>query len=142
MASRSLYSKKFSLAEFNYDMHDKEMVVIVDCFKEWRHMLCGSQNGVVVYTDHRNLEYFQTTKKLNRRQARWAEILSEFNFVMTYRPVEKNGKADALSRRTDPVLEGGSDCKWGSGLLKSRLCFLTSKNHKQDYKQRGTTTWG
>ena len=105
----AFYSKKFSLAEFNYDMHDKEMVVIVDCFKEWRHMLCGSQNGVVVYTDHRNLEYFQTTKKLNRRQARWAEILSEFNFVMTYRPVEKNGKADALSRRTDPVLEGGSD---------------------------------
>ena len=34
------------------------------------------------------------------------------------------------------------NCKWGSGLLKSRLCFLTSKNHKQDYKQRGTTTWG
>ena len=35
-----------------------------------------------------------------------------------------------------------ASCKWGSGLLKSRLCFLTSKNHKQDYKQRGTTTWG
>ena len=34
------------------------------------------------------------------------------------------------------------DCKWGSGLLKSRLCFLTSKKHKQDYKQRRTTTWG
>ena len=33
-------------------------------------------------------------------------------------------------------------CKWGLGLLKSRLCFLTSKKHKQDYKQRGTTTWG
>ena len=33
-------------------------------------------------------------------------------------------------------------CKWGSGLLKSHLCFLTSKKHKQDYKQRGTTTWG
>ena len=36
----------------------------------------------------------------------------------------------------------GRPCKWGSGLLKSRLCFLTSKKHKQDYKQRGTTTWG
>ena len=33
-------------------------------------------------------------------------------------------------------------CKWGSRLLKSRLCFLTSKKHKQDYKHRGTTTWG
>ena len=31
--------------------------------------------------------------------------------------------------------------KWGSGLLKSLLYFLTSKKHKQDYKQRGTTTW-
>ena len=38
--------------------------------------------------------------------------------------------------------QNGAGCKWGSGLLKSRLCFLTSKNHKQDYKQRGTTTWG
>ena len=72
-------------------------------------MLCGSPNRVVVYTDYRNLEYFQTTKILNRRQARWAEILSEFNFVITYRPGEKNGKADALSRRTYPALEGGSD---------------------------------
>ena len=65
----AFYSKKFSPAELNYDIHDKEMVVIVDCFQEWRHMLCGSTNRVVVYTDHRNLEYFQTTKILNRRQA-------------------------------------------------------------------------
>ena len=72
-------------------------------------MLCGSPNRVVVYTDHRNLEYFQTTKILNRRQARWAEILSEFNFVITYHPGVKDGKADALSRRTDPALEGRSD---------------------------------
>ena len=63
---------------------------------------------MVVYTDHRNLEYFNTTKILNRRQARWAEILSDFDFVITYRPGDKNGKADALSRRTDPELEGGS----------------------------------
>ena len=38
------------------------------------------------------------------------------------------------------LLIGG--CKWGSGLLSSRLCFLTRKKHRQDYKQRGTTTWG
>ena len=54
----AFYSKKFSPAELNYDIHDKEIVVIVDCFKEWRHMLCGSPNRVVVYTNHRNLEYF------------------------------------------------------------------------------------
>ena len=63
---------------------------------------------MVVYTDHRNLEYFNTTKILNHRQARWAEILSDFDFVITYCPGDKNGKADALSRKTDPELEGGS----------------------------------
>jgi len=61
---------------------------------------------IVVYTDHKNLEYLNTTKLLNRRQARWEEILSEFNFKIIYRPGERNGKADALSRRVDPELEG------------------------------------
>jgi len=60
----------------------------------------------VVFTDHKNLEYFNTTKLLNRTQARWAEILSQFNFKIVYRPGERNGKADALSRRVDPELEG------------------------------------
>ena len=58
----AFYSKKFSQTELNYDIHDKEMVVIVDCFKEWGHILYGSPNSMVVYTDLRNLEYFHTTK--------------------------------------------------------------------------------
>jgi len=66
----------------------------------------GSQEQIVVYTDDKNLEYFNTTKIRNRRQARWAEILSEFNFKIVNRPGEKNLKADALSRRVDPELEG------------------------------------
>ena len=104
----AFYSKKFSDAELNYDIHDKEMVVIVDCFKEWRLFLQGNPHRVVVYTDHKNLEYFNSTKFLNPRHARWAEVLSSFDFVISYRPGDKNGKADALSRRTDPELERGS----------------------------------
>ena len=60
----------------------------------------------VVFTDHKNLEYYNTTQLLNRRQARWAEILSQFNFKNVYSPGEKNNKADPLSRRVDPKLEG------------------------------------
>jgi len=66
----------------------------------------GAPEEIVVFTDHKNLEYFNTTKLLNRRQACWAENLSEFNFKIVYRPGEKNGKADSLSRRVDPELEG------------------------------------
>ena len=90
----AFYSKKSSDAELNYDTHDKEMVVIVACFKVWTHYLIGQR--VVVYAGHTNLEYFNTTKILNCRQARWAEILSNFNFGITYRPWDKNSKADAV----------------------------------------------
>jgi len=38
------------------------------------------ENPIKVFTDHKNPEYFMTTKQLNRRQARWAEFLSVFNF--------------------------------------------------------------
>ena len=38
-----------------------------------------------------------TTKKLSRRQARWAEFLSGFNFVISYTPGRENGKADSLT---------------------------------------------
>ena len=104
----AFYSKKFSPAEINYDIHDKEMSAIVDSFKQWEHWLIGSLHPVLVYTDHKNLEYFTMTKVLNRRQARWADYLSLFDFKIIFRPGRENGKADALSRRADPGLEEGS----------------------------------
>jgi hypothetical protein len=33
------HSRKFSLAEINYKIHDKEHLAIVDAFEEWRHLL-------------------------------------------------------------------------------------------------------
>src|SRR5204863_1835778 len=81
----AFYSKKFMLAEINYDIHDKEMSAIVDNFKQWEHWLIGSSHPIiVVYTDHKNLEYFTTTKVLNRWQARWADYLSLFDFKIIY----------------------------------------------------------
>jgi len=72
----SYYNKRFLPVELNYDVYHKEMVVIVNCFQEWRHLLMGAPEEIVVFTDHKSLEYFNTTKLPNRRQARWAEILS------------------------------------------------------------------
>ena len=93
----------------NYDIHDKEMVAIVLAFQEWEVQLKSCQLQVIVWTDHKNLEYFTTSKVLSRRQARWSERLSESNFVVKYRPGDKNGKPDALSRRWDLRPEAGSE---------------------------------
>ena len=65
----AFYSRKFSAAEINYEIHDKELLAIVDSFQEWRHFLEGATHPVTVYTDHKNLEYFMSARILNRRQA-------------------------------------------------------------------------
>jgi hypothetical protein len=44
-----------------------------------------------------------TTKQLTGRQARWAEALSEYYFMIMYRKGRQNAKADALTRRDDEV---------------------------------------
>ena len=55
----------------------------------------------MVYSDHKNLSYFTTTKKLNRQQVRWAELLASYNFQIHYWKGSENGRADALSQRSD-----------------------------------------
>ncbi|XP_044717015.1 uncharacterized protein HRG_09284 [Hirsutella rhossiliensis] len=56
-----------------------------------------------IITDHKNLEYFTTTKVLNQRQVRWSEFLSQYNFRIVYRPGSKAIRPDALSRRSQDV---------------------------------------
>jgi hypothetical protein len=69
--------------------------------EEWRHFLEGAPDKFEIWTDHKNLEYFMSAKKLNRRQARWSLTLARFDFVMHHRPGKTMGKSDALSRRAD-----------------------------------------
>ena len=80
----AFHSRKFTAAEINYEIHDKELLAIIDSFQEWRHFLEGARHPITVHTDHKNLEYFMSAKVLNRRQARWSISLSRFNFVITY----------------------------------------------------------
>jgi hypothetical protein len=106
----AFFSKKHSTTECNYEIYDKELLAIVRCFEEWRPELEGTSSPIKVITDHRNLEYFTTTKLLNRRQARWSEFLSRFNFTITYRPGKQGTKPDALTRRSEDLPKEGDEC--------------------------------
>ncbi|KAM4057652.1 hypothetical protein HRG_009284 [Hirsutella rhossiliensis] len=68
-----------------------------------RPELQGSASEFEIITDHKNLEYFTTTKVLNQRQVRWSEFLSQYNFRIVYRPGSKAIRPDALSRRSQDV---------------------------------------
>jgi transposase InsO family protein len=57
-----------------------------------------------------------TKKKLSARQARWAEFLSQFYFLIRYRPGKQNTLADALSRQEN-LVEKASDGKFRMHVL-------------------------
>ena len=97
----AFHSRTLTAPELNYDIHDKELLAIFESFQVWRHYLEGSALPIDVVTDHKNLEYFSTTKLLTRRQVRWSEYLSHFHFVIRFRPGKLGTKPDALTRRWD-----------------------------------------
>src|ERR1700691_461141 len=90
-------------AETNYPIYDKEMLAIVQALQYWRAELQGTKDPIEVITDHKALEYFMTSKILSARQARWAEILSRYQFKISYKPGKLN-KADPLTRLDEKTL--------------------------------------
>ena len=95
------FSSKFSSAERNYGTGEQEMLGIIKALKEWCCYLEGC-NGLTLVTDHNPLTYFSVQPTLSRRQARWSEFLSRFQFEVKYRPGVSN-PADPLSRLYGPT---------------------------------------
>jgi len=63
-------SKLLNTTEQNYKIHDKEMLAVIRCLEVWRHYLEGAKLEFEIWIDHKNLQYFMTSQKLNQRQAR------------------------------------------------------------------------
>jgi len=95
----AFYSKSLSPVERNYEIHDKEMLAIIRALEEWRHFLEGARHLVEIWTDHKNLEYFMTAKKLNRRQAQWSLYLAHFDFKLVHHPGHSMGKCEGDQSR-------------------------------------------
>ena len=101
----AFFSKKLSSTQLNYPIYNKELLAIVEAFKEQRLYLSGTVKPVKVYTNYKNLRYFTTIKELSRRQIRQVEFLLEFNFEIYYKKGNENARTDALSRRLDYLKE-------------------------------------
>ena len=124
------YSKSLDEVQCNYDVHDKELLSVIRALEEWRHLLEGTKHTVEIFNDHRNLTYFQTAQKLNRRQARWALFLSRFDFKLLHQPGKSAGKPDALSRRADH--NRGEEDNQNRVLLPSELFAKVCKVPSQE----------
>ena len=91
-------SRKLIPAECNYPVHEQELLAVVYACKKFRHYLDGCKH-FKLYTDHHSLRFFFSQRDLSKRQARWSQVLAEFqpNMEIMYRPGPDN-QADALSR--------------------------------------------
>ena len=82
----AFFSKRLSPAERNYDVVNRELLALKLALEEWRHWLEGAGQPFLAWTDHKNLEYIRTAKRLNSRQARWELFFNRFDFTLSYRP--------------------------------------------------------
>ena len=90
-------SRKLRRHEENYATHDLELLAIVYAIKIWRHYLIGRK--FELKTNHCGLQHIFTQSDLNARQWHWSELLSEYDFEISYIKGTMNRVADALIRR-------------------------------------------
>src|SRR5258708_28335612 len=105
----AFFSHLLQSTERNYHTHNKELLAIFEAFKSWRHFLEGVATTIDTVMDHKNLEYFNTSKKLTHWQARWSEFLLQFNLRIHFRPGRLGSKPDALTCRWDVYTDDEAD---------------------------------
>jgi hypothetical protein len=111
--------------ERNYPVTDKEMLSVIRSLEQWRHYLEGAHHEFEIWNDHANLQWFMKHQDLNRRQARWAQYLSMFNFKWLHKAGATMGKADALSRREDHSIGIEKDNTGVLVIPPERICSVT-----------------
>jgi transposase InsO family protein len=94
-------SRVCSLAEQNYDVTRRELLAIVHFLKTYRSYLLGRR--FLLRTDHSALQWLQKTPTPIGQQARWLNVISEFDFEVKHRAGTAHLNADALSRRPHAI---------------------------------------
>ena len=65
----AFFLKKHSPIKCNYEIYDKEMLAVIRCLEEWDAELRSVRKFTII-TNHKNLEYFISPRKLSERHVR------------------------------------------------------------------------
>ena len=111
------YSNTFTPTERNYDIYERELLVVIKALQHWRPHLAAMEKPVVVLMDHANLTFWKNPKSINRRVARWFAILQDYNLQIKHVPGKLHAAADMLSR--PPSADKGENDNTNLTLLPS-----------------------
>ncbi len=135
------YSKNMSSAECNYEIYDKELLIIIRAFEHWRLELKLTDISIKMFIDHQALISLMKDKELSRHQMRWVQKLADFNFKIMYWSDKQNIKIDALTCWADFVSRDFNDERvWYQRttiltLNWMKIADLKKNNDQSIYKQ-------
>ncbi len=92
------YSKSMILAEINYYIYDKKLLVIIWCFEHWWLKLKCIKLFIQMFIDHQTLKIFMKNKQLSWQQVNYLNILLKFNFQIIFKSGKMNTKINVLIR--------------------------------------------
>lgn len=72
----AFFSCRLTEAESNYDIGNRELLVVKLALEEWRHLFEGTREPFLVWIGHKKLEYIRSTRRQNSRQARWSLLFT------------------------------------------------------------------
>ncbi len=107
--SIAFYSKNMFSTECNYEIYDKELLIIIQAFEHWRLELKLTDIFIKMFINHQALISLMKDKELSRRQMHWIQKLADFNFRIMYWSDKQNIKIDALTCRADVMLKDSKD---------------------------------
>ncbi len=139
--SIAFYSKNMFSAACNYEIYDKELLIIIQAFEHWRSELKLINISIKMFIDHQALTSLMKDKELSRQQMRWVQKLVDFNFKIMYWSDKQNIKIDALTHQADVVLRDSEDervrYQWITILTSNRMKIADLKKNISEsiYKQ-------
>jgi hypothetical protein len=91
-------SRSCNVHEAHYNSYKGEMMAAVWGVRIFRCYLLGAPHPFILLTDHKGLSWLMSNNELEGQYTRWSVMLSEFNFIIEYKPGFKHIIADVPSR--------------------------------------------
>ena len=87
-------SRRLRVEERNYHANERETLAVIHALRVWKIYLFKPFELV---TDNRAVTYLLSKKQLSGREARWLDLLAEFDMTISHKPGREN-IADPISR--------------------------------------------
>ena len=97
-------SRKLQPAELRRNVYEKEMLAVLHALKAWRCYVEG--RPIELVTNHESLKWLLTQKELDRQQAKWVQILSQYDVDIVYRPGRINPADELVASPSSQIGSG------------------------------------